>query len=271
MEGGGDDVVVAVEHLVVGVVPAVEPVEAEVGAGPAEAFLRIIADARAVAEGAAELAEFTVGVVRVAAGLPGEVAGLSLDGEGGGAVDAELVEDLRTFEGRLGVGRFQPVVVADQRLGAAERDREVLVGLPFHVGIDEAVVGILETVVALEVEADLDLLGEELGIETEARTAVFPRIGVALVGIDPVILALVAAAELELLEDRVRVVLIEGKGFPEGIEGCRLLRGGRVEGSEGGAGSWQQREQGDRRPAGQADAIAQRAPGLGGTSGPGGP
>ncbi len=197
---------------------AVEPVEAEVGAGPAEAFLRIIADARAVAEGPAEFAELAVGVVRVAAGLPDEVAGLSLDGESGGAVDAELVEDLRALEGRLGVGRFQPVIVADQRLGATEGDREILVGLPFDVGIDEAVVGVLEAVVALEVDADLNLLGEELGIEAEARAPVFPRIGIALVGFDPVVLALVAAAELELLEDRVRVVLVEGEGFPQGIE-----------------------------------------------------
>ncbi len=236
-ESGGHDIVVAGEEVVVLVVAAVDPIEPEVCLVPAEAGLRIVADTRAEAELAAELPELLVAVVRVGAGLPTEVTGLALGSEAQDAVHAHLIEDLRAVEGLLHVARLQPVEVADQRLDVAGGEREILVGLPLDVGVLESVVEGVEIVGALERGAEFERLLEHLRIEAEAETPVFPSIRVALIGIHPVVLPLVLADQLELLQQRVRVVLIKDEAAPQLVEHRRFLRGGRAERLESHGGS----------------------------------
>ena len=53
------------------------------------------------------------GVVGIDAGAPSEFIQGSLEVQSGGAVHAQLVEDLRALKGWLGVSGFQPVIVTD--------------------------------------------------------------------------------------------------------------------------------------------------------------
>jgi hypothetical protein len=88
-------------------------------------------------------------------------------------------------------------------------DGEVRVRFPPDIGVHETVIDVFESVVALEVRAEFDLFFEQLGVEAEARAAVFPGIVLALVRVEPVVLAVVAAAQFELFKDGIGVVLIE--------------------------------------------------------------
>jgi hypothetical protein len=109
-------------------------------------------------------------------------------------------------------------VFRDVRLLFSRRDVEPVSGLPADVGVDEAVIKLVEAVVALEIQADFDLFFEESRIEAEPRTAVLLTALAALVGIDIPVLPLIAAAEFEFLKIGIPVTLIECVVTPEFVE-----------------------------------------------------
>jgi len=94
------------------------------------------------------------------------------------------------------------LVLTDCDLVIAERD--------LRVGFVDTIVERVPVVVDVNLADELEEV-EKLGLRPEADTAVLPIIIVALIGISPVVLTLVAADEFEFLEEGVAVALVEGR------------------------------------------------------------